>query len=138
MRAAITVINNDANRRYIVRPQQGNALVAKSRSVLSGETVPITTGATSDLSVGRFFANRKNGLIIKVYQDASIQASRIRIDQSMPGSSPMFHDYKPTCLLLLACLMLAGCSSPERDMLVDCIRYSVLALGLAEVRLLLD
>lgn len=47
-----------------------------------------------------------------------MQVFRISDDESIPRSSPMIYGYKLACLLPLACLMLAGCSSPERDMLI--------------------
>ena len=47
-----------------------------------------------------------------------MQVFRISDDELTPRSFPMIYRYKFSCLLPLACLLLAGCSSPERDMLV--------------------
>ncbi len=47
-----------------------------------------------------------------------MQVFRISDDELTPRSFPMIYRYKFSCLLPLACLLLAGCSSPERDMLI--------------------
>ncbi len=80
MKVAITAIDKDAYRRYMIRPRQGMLfcqLQARRGPVSLRKNVSVTSRFTSDLSVGRFPTTRKNVPIMKVYRDESLPAFKI-------------------------------------------------------------